>query len=117
MAQIGGRANGIHTLANRAVRSESGWVAFYLRYDVTSYIMGRAKIAITVDEHALQELDRLVEDGIYPNRSKAIEAAVKERIERLKHSRLATECAKLVKADEQALANEGYAGESEWPEY
>jgi len=79
--------------------------------------MGRAKIAITVDEHALEELDRLVRDGVYPNRSQAIEAAVKERIERVHRMRLARECAKLDKSEEQALANEGYAGESEWPEY
>lgn len=79
--------------------------------------MARAKIAITVDERALQELDRLVEQGVYPNRSQAIEAAVKERIERVRRSRLAREAAKLDKSEEQALANEGYAGESEWPEY
>ena len=79
--------------------------------------MGRAKIAITVDENALHELDRLVREGVYPNRSQAIEAAVKDRLERIRHSRLARECAKLDKSEEQALANEGYAGESEWPEY
>ena len=79
--------------------------------------MARAKIAITVDERALQELDRLVNEGVYPNRSQAIEAAVKERIERVRRSRLACESAKLDKSEEQALANEGYAGESEWPEY
>ena len=79
--------------------------------------MGRAKIAITVDEHALQELDRLVSQGVYPNRSQAIEASVKERIERLHRSRLAQECSKLDKSAEQSLANEGYRGESDWPEY
>lgn len=79
--------------------------------------MGRAKIAITVDEHALAEIDRLVREGVYPNRSKAIEAAVQDRLERSRHSRLARESAKLDKSEEQALANEGYAGESEWPEY
>ena len=79
--------------------------------------MGRAKIAITLDEHALAEIDRLVREGVYPNRSKAIEAAVQERLERSRHSRLARESAKLDKSEEQALANEGYAGESEWPEY
>lgn len=79
--------------------------------------MARAKIAITVDEHALAEIDRLVRQGAYPNRSKAFEAAVKERIERLHRSRLARECAKLDKTEEQSLADEGYAGESEWPEY
>jgi len=79
--------------------------------------MGRAKIAITVDEQALKELDRLVQEGIYPNRSQAIEAAVKERLERFHRTRLARESAKLTKSEEQALANEGYAGETEWPEY
>ena len=79
--------------------------------------MGRAKIAITVDEQALAEIDRLVGEGIFPNRSKAIEAAVQDRIAKLHRSRLARECAKLVKAEEQALADEGYVGETEWPEY
>ena len=79
--------------------------------------MGRAKIAITVDEHALTEIDRLVKQGMFPNRSKAIEDALQERIARLQRSRLASECAKLDRAEEQALADEGYAGEGEWPEY
>ena len=79
--------------------------------------MGRAKIAITVDEHALAEIDRLVRQGVFANRSKAIEEAVQERIARIHRSRLVQECAKLDKAEEQALANEGYAGDSEWPEY
>lgn len=79
--------------------------------------MARAKIAITVDQQALQEIDRLVREGAYPNRSQAIEAAMKDRIERLRHTRLARESAKLNKSEEQALADEGYAGENEWPEY
>lgn len=79
--------------------------------------MGRAKIAITIDERALAEIDRLVSDGVYPNRSKAFEAAVEERIVALRRSRLARECAKLDKAEEKAMANEVYAGETEWPEY
>lgn len=79
--------------------------------------MGRAKIAITVDEHALAEIDQLVADGVFPNRSKAFETAVQDRIAKLHRSRLALECAKLDRAEEQALAEEGYVGESEWPEY
>ena len=79
--------------------------------------MGKAKIAITVDEQALAEIDRLVARGVFPNRSKAIEEAVQDRIARLHRSRLARECAKLDIREEQALADEGYAGESEWPEY
>lgn len=79
--------------------------------------MARAKIAITVDERALAEIDRLVVDGVFPNRSKAIEDAVQERIAKLHRSRLARECAKLDPNEEQALAEEGYTSESEWPEY
>jgi len=79
--------------------------------------MARAKIAITVDEQALAEIDRLVASGVFPNRSKAIEDAVQDRIARLQRSRLARECSKLDQREEQALADEGYVGESEWPEY
>ncbi len=79
--------------------------------------MSRAKIAITVDEEALTEIDRLVRNGVFPNRSQAFEVAVKERLDRMQHSRLAREAAKLDKAEEQALANEIYAGDVEWPEY
>jgi len=79
--------------------------------------MARAKIAITVDEHALAEVDRLVREGMFPNRSQAFENVLTERLARLRHSRLAREAAKLDPAEEQALAEEGYAGEGEWPEY
>ena len=79
--------------------------------------MGRAKIAITVDEHALAEIDRLVRQDVFPNRSRAIEDALHERLARLQRSRLTQECAKLDRSQEQALANEGYVGEGEWPEY
>jgi Arc/MetJ-type ribon-helix-helix transcriptional regulator len=79
--------------------------------------MSRAKIAVTVDEQALAEIDRLVAKGVFPNRSQAFEIAVKERLARMQRSRLALESAKLDRAEEQAFANEGYAGEDEWPEY
>jgi metal-responsive CopG/Arc/MetJ family transcriptional regulator len=79
--------------------------------------MARAKIAITVDEDALAEVDRLVREGMFQNRSQAIERALKERLDRVRRSRLAREAAKLDRAEEQALAEEGFAGESEWPEY
>ena len=79
--------------------------------------MGRAKIAITVDEDALAEIDLLVERGVFPNRSKAFEDAIQDRISRSQRSRLARECGKLEVREEQALADEGYAGESDCPEY
>lgn len=79
--------------------------------------MRRAKVAITVDEQALAEIDQLVVEGVYPNRSRAFECAIQERISKLRGSRLARECARLVPGDEQALADERYAGETPWPEY
>jgi Arc/MetJ-type ribon-helix-helix transcriptional regulator len=79
--------------------------------------MRRAKIAITIDETSLSEIDRLVRSGVFPNRSNAFEVAVQERLERMQRTRLAVEAAKLDRVEEQALANEGYAGEGEWPEY
>jgi metal-responsive CopG/Arc/MetJ family transcriptional regulator len=80
--------------------------------------MAAAKVAISLDEDVLAQLDRLVRQQTFPNRSKAIEQAVKEKLERLDRSRLARECAKLDSAFEKALADEGLSGElAEWPEY
>jgi Arc/MetJ-type ribon-helix-helix transcriptional regulator len=79
--------------------------------------MSRAKIAITIDEEALTEIDRLVHDGVFPNRSQAFEIAVKERLNRMQRTRLAREAAKLDRTKEQALADEVYAGETERPQY
>jgi metal-responsive CopG/Arc/MetJ family transcriptional regulator len=69
--------------------------------------MGAAKVAISLDEQVLARVDRLVRQRAFPNRSKAIEQAVKEKLERLDRSRLARECAKLDPAFEKALADEG----------
>jgi metal-responsive CopG/Arc/MetJ family transcriptional regulator len=80
--------------------------------------MAAAKVAITLDADVLAQVDRLVSQQTFPNRSKAIEQAVKEKLERLDRSRLARECAKLDPAFEKALADEGVSGElAEWPEY
>ena len=80
--------------------------------------MASAKIAITLDERTLKRLDRLIRDGVFPNRSKAIKDAVKEKLERLERDRLARECAKLDAAVEKTLAEEGMEGElDQWPEY
>jgi metal-responsive CopG/Arc/MetJ family transcriptional regulator len=80
--------------------------------------MGSAKVAITIDEETLQRLDRLVKDHVFPNRSKAIQEAVQDKIKRLEKTRLARECAKLDPLYEQALADEGISEDvNEWPEY
>lgn len=80
--------------------------------------MARVKIAITLDEDSLVELDRLVAERRFPNRSQAIQEAVDEKLERLSSTRLAAECAKLDRDAERALADEGMSGElAAWPEY
>ncbi len=80
--------------------------------------MARAKVAISLDEKTLNQLDRLVKAHVFPNRSQAIQEAVEEKISRLDRSRLARECAKVDPVFEKALAEEGLSSElAEWPEY
>ena len=80
--------------------------------------MGASKIAITIDNNMLKRLDMLVKSKFFPNRSKAIQDAVAEKLTRLEKGRLAQECAKLDPDFEQSLAEEGFTSElEEWPEY
>jgi metal-responsive CopG/Arc/MetJ family transcriptional regulator len=80
--------------------------------------MGRAKVAVSLEEDTLGQLDRLVKEAVFPSRSQAIQEAVEEKLARLERRRLARECAKLDPAAEKALAEEGLSEElSEWPEY
>jgi len=80
--------------------------------------VGRSKVAVSLDEQALARVDRLVRQGVFPSRSRAIEEALKEKLERLERGRLARECAKLDPAFEQALAEEGMSEElASWPGY
>jgi Arc/MetJ-type ribon-helix-helix transcriptional regulator len=80
--------------------------------------MGRSKVAISLDAETLDRIDRLVRTGAYPSRSRAIEAAVQEKLERLERNRLAREAAKLDPAFEKALADEGLSAEiASWPAY
>lgn len=83
-----------------------------------SSAMATAKIAITLDVETLGRLDRLVRERAFPNRSRAIQAAVQEKLDRLEQGRLARECAKLEPEHEQALAEEGLLEAlSTWPDY
>jgi len=75
------------------------------------------KVAITIDRQVLKRLDRLVAEKRFPNRSRAIQEAVEEKLSRMDRTRLARESGKLDRRFEQRLADEGMAGESEWPEY
>ena len=80
--------------------------------------MTTAKIAITIEEEILIRLDFLVKSHTFPNRSKAIQEAVQEKLNKIEKNHLEVECAKLNPKFEQALADEGiYSEIEEWPEY
>ena len=80
--------------------------------------MSTAKVAITMEQSLIGQLDRLVSAHIYPSRSRAIQEAVADKLQRLDRSRLARECAKLDPHFEQCMAEEGLGSEVEaWPEY
>jgi Arc/MetJ-type ribon-helix-helix transcriptional regulator len=80
--------------------------------------MAASKIAITMDDNILKRLDILVKSRAFPNRSRAIQEAVREKLTRIDKTRLARECSKLDPKYEQTLAEEGFAMElEEWPEY
>lgn len=73
--------------------------------------MTMKKIAITIQDDALAQVDSLVKEGVFPNRSKVIQAAVDGKLLDLQKVQLFTECMKLNKTEEQALA-EGVGGVS-----
>lgn len=80
--------------------------------------MNKSKIAITLDKNIINDLDRLIKEHFFENRSKAIQEAIKEKLERIKKSRLIKECDKLDPGFEKALAEQGLSEElSKWPEY
>jgi metal-responsive CopG/Arc/MetJ family transcriptional regulator len=80
--------------------------------------MPKTKVAVTLDSKILRELDALIADQRFPNRSQAVEAALAEKLERLAQTRLAREVAKLDPTEEKALAEEGMGIDlATWPEY
>jgi Arc/MetJ-type ribon-helix-helix transcriptional regulator len=82
------------------------------------FAMASVKVAVTIDEDTLRRVDELVTQKVFPNRSRAVQAALAEKIARLERSRLARECARLEPAFEQAIADEGFGQELDhWPEY
>ena len=80
--------------------------------------MPKTKIAVTLDASLLTEVDALVRNRQFTNRSQAIEAAVAEQLLRFRRTRLADACARLDPAEERALAEEGFAADTAaWSEY
>jgi Arc/MetJ-type ribon-helix-helix transcriptional regulator len=80
--------------------------------------MRTVKIGVTLDQDLLARLDQLVKENQFPNRSRAVQEAIRDKLQRLERSRLARESAKLDPAFKQALADEGLTEDYErWPEY
>lgn len=80
--------------------------------------MAVAKVAISMNEATLRQIDSLVKARVFRTRSEAVQKSVEEKLGRLGKSRLALECAKLCKTEEQAMAEEGLCGDvDEWPAY
>jgi Arc/MetJ-type ribon-helix-helix transcriptional regulator len=79
--------------------------------------MAKAKIAITLAEETVRYVDDLVQEGVFDNRSQAIQQAVDEKLERVRRRRLARECAKLDPDAERELSEEGLGAETDWPAY
>ena len=80
--------------------------------------MPKAKVALTIDADLLNQVDELVAQQRFRNRSQAIEAALADKLHRLARTRLAREAAKLNPAEEKHLADEDLAGALDsWPEY
>jgi metal-responsive CopG/Arc/MetJ family transcriptional regulator len=80
--------------------------------------MPKTKIAVTLEADLLNQVDTLVRQHRFSNRSQAIEAAVAEQVARFRRTRLAEACAQLDPAEERALAEEGLGTDAAtWPEY
>ena len=75
------------------------------------------KVAITLDAELIEEVDAMVARRKFANRSRAIQAALREKLERMRRTRLAREAAKLVPKEERSLAEAFNVGDDSWPEY
>jgi metal-responsive CopG/Arc/MetJ family transcriptional regulator len=86
--------------------------------DGITFVMSVAKVTISIESNLLKKVDRLVKERVFSNRSQAVQSAIEEKVSRLDSNRLARECAKLNKTEEQFLANLGLESEAEkWLEY
>ena len=65
------------------------------------------KIAVTLEQRTVADLDRWVREGRYANRSRALQSAVNLLCEREKRTRLARELAKIDPKEETRLAEQG----------
>ena len=74
--------------------------------------------SITVDQDLLKNLDALVAEQIFKNRSQAFQESVRLQLKHFSHADLIRECAKLDQGEERAMADEGLEEDlKEWPIY
>ncbi|MYE53804.1 MAG: CopG family transcriptional regulator [Chloroflexi bacterium] len=80
--------------------------------------MGKSTITITMDDAVLETLDDLVRNSVYPDRSLAIQEAVKDKFTTVEDAIFERELAKLDPDFERQMSEEGLAQDLlEWPEY
>jgi Arc/MetJ-type ribon-helix-helix transcriptional regulator len=80
--------------------------------------MTTVKVAVTVDEELLREVDRWVAAGEFPSRSRVVQRALAQlREERNKRRSLVRQLANLDPAEERALAEERLEADVAWPAY
>ncbi len=72
--------------------------------------MSVAKVAISMDRDLVVELDRLVERRLFASRSQAVQAAVREKVARLKRLRLAEECARWIRSTKKPWRKRAWPG-------
>ena len=85
---------------------------------IIHHTMPKAKVALTLDAELLEQVDALVAQRRFRNRSQAIEAALADKLHRLARTRLAREAAKLNPVEEKRLAEEALVDALDsWPEY
>jgi metal-responsive CopG/Arc/MetJ family transcriptional regulator len=77
-----------------------------------------AKVTVSLEAGLVREVDRLVNERVFASRSQAVDLAIKEKLQRIKKSRLKRACALLDPDDEQAFAEIGVTEDlTAWPEY
>ncbi len=80
------------------------------------HTMRKAKIALSLDADVVRRVDELVSRAAFTSRSQAVEAALREKLERIDRRRLSEELAKLQPDQEKRMAEEGIQGDVEsWP--
>jgi metal-responsive CopG/Arc/MetJ family transcriptional regulator len=79
--------------------------------------MPAAKIAITIDKVLLERLDRMVEEDRFESRSRAVQDALRDKLDALDIDRFEEELAKLDPQAEREMAEDGTGDLESWPDY